>query len=68
MGIVRIGQGVFVYKEVYDCSYYPGSEAMHQRVLLCDISNITNHSTDIIYLSVLGRISIRYHLSKKSKE
>ena len=30
------------------------SEAIHQRVLKCDIPDIANHSTDI-YLSVLGR-------------
>ena len=30
------------------------SEAMHQRVLKCDISDITNHSTDI-YSPFLGQ-------------
>ena len=38
---------------------------MHQRVLYCDISDITNHRTDI-YLSVLGLIS-RYHLRKNQR-
>ena len=35
-------------------AYLLPSKAMHQRVLYCDISDITNRSTDN-YLSVLGR-------------
>ena len=40
------------YKALY--LYLLPSEAVHQRVLYCDIFDITNHSTDI-YLLVLGR-------------
>ena len=36
------------------CHLLP-SEAIHQRVLYCDISDITNHRTDK-YISVLGRL------------
>ena len=51
---IKMGIIVIICDDYHNNGQLLSSEAMHQRVLWCGISDITNHSTDI-YLSVLGR-------------